>query len=486
MNDAIIEELLKHRNRNLGAMFAAELAEDYLRILYVLLQFRRDHELEVLWDVLFQSVLELSPVSCCGEPFNSARFDLALNQLDTWGIISKRLEKTRLRSYKDVRRDRFRYSLPDETAAFLLWLEERRENDLLPREDDSINLLEFILNSFKLISRSLKTSEEHFSTVVFALGDVQEKNARLSRNLSRITVHLGEFLLRVYTPDEAREIVSGLDVYFKHYLEQLFKLRNLILRELENLRLPDNTAQLARCFELFAAEQQKLPRLMRIGTQHDTPEQQLHQLLEYYRRGGRVDNLCGVVHDNAMKVLGKLTSYLKELERRSNRLEFINLRLLELAGQPEHFEAPGFLREFLHSAAAPLDMNDSDEFQKAEPPPPRTGSGAKRTPPKVFARTLPCSEKQVETHEEMRMRLLAEFLRKRYPESGSLDAVRLAGGEFAQIAQLLKYGLLGNGKMLEKIGKSLMVDQAETRTIFGPDGTLSGPATILQENGKHE
>ncbi|WP_337747564.1 DUF2397 family protein [Victivallis vadensis] len=480
------DDILKNRNRNLGAMFAAEFAADYLRILFVLLQFRRNHELEVLRDVLFQAALEISPVSCNGEVFDSARFDLELNQLDNWGIIGKRLEKTRLRSYKDIRRDRFQFSLPDETVAFLIWLEERRENDLLPKDDDSINLLEFILSSLKQISRSLKMPEEHFSAVVFSLGDVQEKTARLSRNLSGITVRLGEFLLRNYSPEEAREIVAGLDVYFKHYLEQLFKLRSAILRELETLGNPEAARLLDLCFERFASEQRKLPRLMRVGTLSDSPQTQMEQLFGYFRRGGRVDHLCGGVHDNAMKVLGKLTSYLKELERRSNRLEFIQLRLEELAGKNAGFESPVFLRELLNSAAAPLDMNDSDEFQKAEPPPPRSGNSARRIPPRLFSRTRPLAEKHVETMEEMRLRELDEFLHERYPQNGPLADARLELGEFLQIANLLKAGLLGNGRVLRKIGRQLEIDPATIPSITGRGGILTGPAIVLTEAKKYE
>ena len=479
------DKLLEFRNRNLGSMFCSEYAADYLHVLCTLLDFRRRHELEVLRDDLFQAAAETHPVSASGEPFDSSRFNQVMQQLENWDIAVKRIEKTRIRSYRDVRRDMFRYRLTDETIAFLTWLEERRASDLLPQEDDSVNLLEFILGSLKQIGRNLRDADSRYSSVIFALGDVEEKTTRLSRNLNQITIRLGEFLLKNYTPEEARETVTGLDAYFKYYLQQLFKLRTGILKELEQLNEGNHPGELQKCGELFAAEQRTRPQFLRTGSRQMEAEKFPERLLAYYGRGGQVDKLCSSVHENAMKVLGKLTSYLKELERRSNRLEFINLRLLELAGRPEEFEPSGFLRELLSPAAAPLDMNDADEFQKAEPPAPRFGSSGKRMPPRIFSRTVKLSEKQVETHDEMRLRLLSEFLNRRYPENGPLDQAMLERGELPQIALLLKYGITGEGRMLAQIGKKLEIRQEQTGLVRFPEGKLEGPQTILKETERN-
>ena len=161
------------------------------------------------------------------------------------------------------------------------------------------------------------------------------------------------------------------------------------------------------------------------------------------------------------------------------------MRLLELAGKPEEFESVGFLRELLSPAAAPLDMNDADEFQKAEPPAPRFGNSAKRMPPRIFTRTVKLSEKQVETHDEMRLRLLSEFLNRRYPENGPLDQTVLERGELPQIALLLKYGITGEGRMLAQIGKKLEIRQEQTGLVRFPEGKLEGPQTILKESGRN-
>ena len=474
--------LLEKRNRNLGSMFVSEFAIDYIQILYRLLLFRREHELEVLRDDLFDAVKIGISASRSDENYLIERFDQEMKQLEEWGLVGKRLEKARLRSYKDVRRDRFRFSLTDETISFLVYLEERYQNDLLPRDDDSLNLLEFILSALKQINKALKEPEETHSSIVFSMCDVQEKTARLSQNLNRITVRLGDFLLHVYSPEEAKEIVSGLDVYFRAYLMQLTQLRMKILNELERLDDDEKSKHLQQCFSLFMEGQNKLPRVMQVSRGRDNPADQVAKLLKYYQRNGHVDKLCGAVHDNAMKVLGKLTSFLKELERRSNRLEFINIRLSELAQKEEDFDPQDFLWAFMESAAAPLDMNDSDEYHKAEPPSPRNSHSAKRTPPKTFQRTRPLSETHVETHEEMRLRILLEFLKTHYPQNGKLDAAALSGAEdFRQVALLLKYGILGEGRQLKNAGFELKFDLHKEMCINGTSGELQGPETTLEE-----
>ena len=478
--------LLENRNQNLGSMFASEFALDYIQILYRLLMFRREHELEVLRNELFDSVKVGIATSGNNDIYPIERFDQAMKQLEDWGLVNKRLEKTRLRSYKDVRRDRFRFSLTDETISFLTYLEDRYQNDLLPRDDDSINLLEFILSALKQINKALKEPKENHASIVFSMCDVQEKTARLSQNLNRITVTLGNFLLNVYSPEEAKEIVSGLDIYFKSYLMQLTQLRMKILHELERLASEEKSPQLQQCFLLFQENQRKLPRIMRVSHGHENTIDQVTRLLNYYRRNGRVDKLCGAVHDNAMKVLGKLTSFLKELERRSNRLEFINIRLKELAQKDENFDPQFFLWNLIGSAATPLDMNDSDDYHKAEPPSPRSSHGARRTPPKTFTRTKPLAEKHVETHEEMRTRMLLEFIKKHYLQNGRLDATELSGMEdFQQLTLLLKYGILGEGKRLKKEDFKLKIDQNKKMSLYGKAGKMQGPETVLEEFKHH-
>ena len=153
-----------------------------------------------------------------------------------------------------------------------------------------------------------------------------------------------------------------------------------------------------------------------------------------------------------------------------------------MAQKEEDFDPKDFLWAFMESAAAPLDMNDSDEYHKAEPPSPRNSHSARRTPPKTFQRTRPLSETHVETHEEMRLRILLEFLKTHYPQNGKLDAAALSGEEdFRQVALLLKYGILGEGRQLKNAGFKLKFDLHKEMYINGTSGELQGPETTLEE-----
>ena len=48
--------LLKNRNRNLGALLGCEQSIFYIQILYRMLRFRRDHEIEPLNDDIYNAV----------------------------------------------------------------------------------------------------------------------------------------------------------------------------------------------------------------------------------------------------------------------------------------------------------------------------------------------------------------------------------------------------------------------------------------------
>src|SRR5574344_1211328 len=118
--------LLANRNKEVGHLLLSERAVAYVTILAALLGFRREHELEPLHDDLYAAVR----AGLDGDgAYTPDAFNQDIRQLLLWNLITDRLEKERLRGYKDTRRRKFRYRLTDESAAFLLWLEARRRDD---------------------------------------------------------------------------------------------------------------------------------------------------------------------------------------------------------------------------------------------------------------------------------------------------------------------------------------------------------------------
>ena len=123
--------LLENRATTLGSLLASERAVEYVACLRAFVDFRERHEPEPLHEDIETAV--------CGEdasPAARAAFKSDIRQLKGWGLVEERIEKERLRGYRDTRRTKFRYKLCDDAAAFVEWLKERRAHDLDPSSGD--------------------------------------------------------------------------------------------------------------------------------------------------------------------------------------------------------------------------------------------------------------------------------------------------------------------------------------------------------------
>jgi hypothetical protein len=105
--------LFNGRNRYLGSLFTSERVVFYLNILYRMLLFKRDYELEPLYDDIYSGVMVAQ--STYDKEYDHDRFRGDLDQLAAWELVSFRIEKQRLRGYRDNRKRKFRYRLEKET-----------------------------------------------------------------------------------------------------------------------------------------------------------------------------------------------------------------------------------------------------------------------------------------------------------------------------------------------------------------------------------
>ena len=117
ISSPLVEETktwLSARALTLGSMLASERAAEYVAILRALAEFRAEHEPEPLHEDVERRV--------CGEDaeaFASAAFKSDLRQLKEWNLVAERIEKERLRGYRDNRRAKFRYRMCDDAASFV-------------------------------------------------------------------------------------------------------------------------------------------------------------------------------------------------------------------------------------------------------------------------------------------------------------------------------------------------------------------------------
>lgn len=475
--DGVAVWLVRERNAHLGALLSSEQREFYIQILHRMLYFRREHELEPLNEDIYLAVKPALDKTA-HEEYTQAMFNRHINQLTDWQLIVRRLEKERLRGYRDDRRDRFRYRLADETVSFLYWLEDRLRGGDDDKNEDAGDLLDFVLSRLKELGRELgrieknglKTTEagRQASGIVFLLHNINEYTERISRHLSEISASMESFLLRSYIVAEAQEVIDNIQTYINGYLSRVYKLRCQILTELEKLQQPGRAAVLSNAFNIYAGEQLKVPRFMRRSGLNEPPDKIIQHLNSYYRQQGQIDSLCTRANNSAMKVWGKLSAHLRELERKNNRCEEINKRVNELSQLPENRVPVDFFRELISSAALLSDPNHWDEFTQAEPPQPRFASAKTKQTTRSYLPQKSTKNVPVISLEEARLERLKQWLEDKFTADKLKCGVSLPTAEFSgiddfrHIMTLGKKGILGKGRGLAKIKFKLEIGDGVT------------------------
>ncbi len=107
----------------LGTLLAAERRQAYLAIVEALVALREGFNSEPLTDEVAAAVSELY----AGEGGGREAFLRDLKQLTAWGLVTERIERVRLRGYRDNRREKFRYRLCPLAIHFIAWLHEERD-----------------------------------------------------------------------------------------------------------------------------------------------------------------------------------------------------------------------------------------------------------------------------------------------------------------------------------------------------------------------
>jgi hypothetical protein len=471
--------LVRNRNQNLGALLNSDHREFYIQILHRMLHFRREHELEPLNEDIFLAV-KTAVEKTASEEYTTTLFNRHIRQLTDWELLTERLEKERLRGYRDVRRDRFRYRLTDETVSFLHWLEDRLrglDDDVV---DDAGDILDFVLSRLRELGREVvrfdvddlepvdDDTARKAARITHLLYEVNERTDSISRNLTETSAKMESFLLLGgYSVAEAQEVIDELGSYLTSYLTLIHDLRRKILAELRKNEKDDRKNVLDVCFDIYSRELRKAPRFMRRSPPSETPDGIITRLSAYYRQHGRLDTLCDRVNRSAMKVWGKLSAHLRELERKNNRCEQIEKRIVEMAALPEQVVPVEFLRNFISSAAMTSDPNYWDEFTKADPPQPRFSSGTTKTTTRVYLpRKKDGSGTPVLSLEDARIKKLRQWIESKFDDSDlrsgvSIDSASFEGvKDFQKIMEISKRGLLTKGKTLSKIDLELKVEKS--------------------------
>jgi len=405
--------LLKGLLRPVGSVLGAERAPSYVTVLYALLLLRRDHEIEPLHEDVERAV---SAVAALLDPsWDEQAFGRDIDQLLGWGCIERRAEPLKIRGYKDVRRERFRYRLTEDAVALMEWLEARLEARIEGRTPDSRDLLIDVLGSVKELTRVLlqwhtgERNEELPRRALHLLTSVDEKVHAIGEELLTFRAAMIAFASRPYELSSLGAILVWLERYVTVYLARIETLRADIAERLSAMMVPRLQRALADQYELVSRERAQTPLAFRSAGILRDPAEMLETQRAFFADRGRLLELSVRIDESARAVLRKMHRHLRELERRSARIGDLRARIQELRGVEEGSADPRlatFMNMLVGSAHARFGSRKDERGARVLPPLPRKHSAAasQRSP-------RPLSEKRLrpEAVRELRQRRLADL-----------------------------------------------------------------------------
>ncbi len=467
--------LIERRNADLGNLFSTERASFYITILYRMLLFKRNHELEPLYEDIYAAV-EPPLEKPDNSEYSQDRFRSDLAQLEEWHLVTSRIEKQRLRGYRDNRKRKFRFRLSDEAASLLRWLEERLQDDLEERSNDARDLLGDISGTLSELLRLLhglrlkaENQEDRARRIIFQLGKADDLCLSTTEGLINLNGRLMAFLLRRYEAGEVRVILGELDNYVQIFLKQAFALRREIIPLLSRLQKNNMQDKLHFAFNVMEKERHRAPHLLQV--RREASGQAIPGRLDrFFADQGGLDHLLQRINEASLQVWQKMRSHLQELERKNHRLEDIRDRIREIADLDESVVPLHFFEKLFSCGQGYFDKNYWDSLEKADPPLPAKRISRKEKIIRAYIKPKKKENGPVLSMEEARLADLEKWLKDKImspPANGMVgkgDFTEFA--DFSHIMELAGAGLLDNGKKLKRISLILHAEKQKEELDF--------------------
>ena len=372
------------------AVVTAERAPYYLTILYGLWLYRRDHELEPLHEDVLARVL--APAARHGG-YDELLFAQDVKQLVAWEAIDCVTEAHKLRSYKDNRRERFRYRLTDDAVALLEWLEARLAARLHARVGDNRDRLTDIAGQLRELERVLGRwpdgggDDELARRALHLVECVGDTIDRVGGELVGLRAEMLAFAARPYAVASLRAILAWLERYLGVYVARVAALRGELAARLTALAAPRLRAALGACQGWMAAAREAAPRGLGGGGVADAGER-LAAHAAFFAAGGPLARMTALVDASARDVIAKMQRHLRELERRSTRLGDLRHAIAVVAAGPARDPRRArWFEALVASAQLRVDPRPATAASRMAPPAPRGATRAVRAgPPPPLAR----------------------------------------------------------------------------------------------------
>ncbi len=357
-----------------AAVLTAERSPWYLTILYALLLFRRDHELEPLHEDVFSQVA--AAMQHLGD-YDAALFAQDIEQLVRWAAIDRITEAHKLRNYRDNRRERYRYRLGSDTVALLEWLEARLAARLDGRVGDSRDRLADVVGNLRELKRVLDAwrdgardgdAARRALYLLEAIGDAIDD---VGTELLAFRGEMLAFASRPYELAALRAILAWLERYVGLYVRRIEELRADIETRFRELAAPRYKSALDECRTAVSEERAAAPRALR-GATISVPADHSAAHAAFFAPTGMLAALCSRIDESARAVVLKMQRHLRELERRNARLADLRAAIRQIArGDEADARLADLVTGLVASAHGRFDRRASSAVERAAPPMPR-------------------------------------------------------------------------------------------------------------------
>jgi hypothetical protein len=421
-------------------------------------------------------------------PYDGPTFAQDLDQLVSWGAVDRITEAHKLRSYRDNRRERFRYRLTEDAVALLEWLEARLAAKLAGRVGDSRDRLQDVLGHARELRRVLdewRNSEREAPTtpdlarralyLLEAIGDAIDE---IGTELLTFRAEMLAFASRPYDLKTLREILTWLERYVAVYVRRIEELRADVEARFRDLGAPRYREALDECRHRVTEERAALPRALRGAAVVAVPSGRIDAHAAFFAVRGGLAGMCARIDESARAVVIKMQRHVRELERRNERLGDLRAAIRTIAGGPardvRYAELTGTL---IAAAHIRLDRSPAAASRRALPPMPR--AHVRNTTP-TAARPLARKRGGLEAVRELAARRRAQLGRWHDELLGEDHRVQLsarpptgasAAREWIGVARAR---LHGNGRTLAEIGISIAAAEGRVE-ITDEQGTLTAP-----------
>jgi hypothetical protein len=322
----------------------------YAAILWILLNHRRSHQIEVYYDDLLVEVLGIVPTIALG-PYVPEDFRGDVRQLVEWSNLAPlRLEPRRIETLADRSLQKFLCRLDDETAAILEFLEGRSRAAAVAVSDRGRHLLrdaaERLLEALQLAQKIGRESAgpavpeaaeyppqfgDELLRLSYLCFEVDRKIDEAARELATFDAALVGFAVSPFRLEMLAEVLDRLERYVEDYVAEATERARTLYRAAKKLLRPMLNDVLLRSRQQVDRRRRDDPFFAGAPGSIRDARELLVELVPFFAPRGRFETLLERVHGSARDVVRRVHKHVENVRARNIRIETLRDRSREVA-----------------------------------------------------------------------------------------------------------------------------------------------------------